>query len=125
MTQVTSQARQKAETKTMSTNYTYFADLAAEAEVPENGILSRTLHNDDHVKVVLFGFAAGQELSAHTAAMSAMLYFVKGDAKVTLGEDVQDVGAGAFAYMPPQLPHAIVATTPVVMLLSMYKQSRE
>ena len=108
----------------MSTNYTYFADLAAEAQVPENGILSRTLHNDDHVKVVLFGFAAGQELSAHTAPMAAMLYFVKGEASVTLGEDVQDAGPGAFAYMPPQLPHAIVAKTPVVMLLSMYKQSR-
>ena len=108
----------------MSTNYTYFADLAAEAQVPENGILSRTLHNDDHVKVVLFGFAAGQELSAHTAPMAAMLFFVKGEARVTLGEDVQDAGPGAFAYMPPQLPHAIVAKTPVVMLLSMYKQSR-
>ena len=124
MTQVTSPGRAKAQTQIMSTNYTFFANLAAEAQVPENGILSRTLHNDDHVKVVLFGFAAGQELSAHTAPMAAMLYFVSGEAKVTLGEDVQETGPGAFVYMPPQLPHGIVAKTPVVMLLSMYKQSR-
>jgi quercetin dioxygenase-like cupin family protein len=114
----------EAHTRIMSTNYTYFANLAAEAQVPENGILSRTLHNDDHVKVVLFGFAAGQELSAHTAPMAAMIYLVSGEATVTLGEDVQEAGPGAFVYMPPQLVHGIVAKTPVVMLLSMYKQSR-
>jgi len=31
-----------------------------------DGILSRTLHNDDAVKVVLFAFSTGQELSEHT-----------------------------------------------------------
>ncbi len=105
--------------------YTLFADLMAEAKVPENGILSRTLHNDDHVKVVLFGFAAGQELSAHTAPMAASLYFVSGEAELTLGEDVSHVRAGAFVHMPPELQHGIVARTPAVMLLSMYKQNRK
>ena len=34
-------------------NYTYFADLAKEVEVPEKGILSRTLYNDDRLKAVV------------------------------------------------------------------------
>jgi len=108
----------------MSDGYKFYANLEAEAQVPANGILSRTLYNDDHVKVVLFGFAEGQELSAHTAPMAASLYFVKGEARLTLGEEGHDVAAGAFVHMPPQLPHGIVARTPAVMLLSMYKQSR-
>jgi len=108
----------------MSDLYTFYASLEAEAQVPANGILSRTLYNDDHVKVVLFGFAEGQELSAHTAPMAASLYFVRGEARLTLGEDGHDVKAGAFVHMPPHLQHGIVARTPVVMLLSMYKQSR-
>jgi quercetin dioxygenase-like cupin family protein len=108
----------------MSDPYTVFPSLEAEANIPENGILSRTLHNDDHVKIVIFGFAPGQELSAHTAPMAASLYFVKGDAQLTLGEDVLNVQAGAFVHMPPQLQHGILARTPVVMLLSMYKQAR-
>jgi len=124
VTQVTSPEPSKAQNQIMSTDYTFFASLAAEAPIPENGILSRTLHNDDHVKVVLFGFAAGQELSAHTAPMAATLYFVSGEAKLTLGNDSQEAAAGTFVYMTPQLPHGIVAKTPVVMLLSMYKQSR-
>ena len=108
----------------MSDSYTFYASLDAEAQVPANGILSRTLYNDDHVKVVLFGFAEGQELSAHTAPMAASLYIVHGEAQLTLGEDVHDAKAGAFVHMPPKLQHGIVARTPVVMLLSMYKESR-
>ena len=108
----------------MNESYSFFANLEAEAQIPENGILSRTLYNDDHVKVLIFGFAAGQELSAHTAPMAASLYFVRGEATLTLGADVRDVKEGSFAYMPPALVHGIVAKTPLVMLLSMYKQSR-
>jgi quercetin dioxygenase-like cupin family protein len=105
-------------------DYKYLADLAAEAQVPENGILSRTLHNDDHLKVVVFGFAPGQELSAHTAPMAASLYFVRGEATLTLGEDTMDAQPGTFVHMPPQLTHGILAKTPTVMLLQMYKQAR-
>ncbi|MGO9255549.1 MAG: cupin domain-containing protein [Bryobacteraceae bacterium] len=108
----------------MSASYTFFPDLLAEAVTPENGILSRTLYNDDHVKVVIFAFAAGQELSAHTAPMAAALHFLAGEATVTLGEDVREVQAGAFVHMPPQLPHAVMARTPMILLLSMYKEAR-
>ncbi|MBS1876186.1 MAG: cupin domain-containing protein [Acidobacteria bacterium] len=105
-------------------SYEYFADLNAEAQIPQNGILSRTLHNDDHVKVIVFGFAPGQELSAHTAPMCASIYIVSGEATLTLGGDSMDAKAGAFVHMPPQLTHGIFAKTPVVMLLQMYKQAR-
>jgi quercetin dioxygenase-like cupin family protein len=101
-----------------------YTNLEAEAPIPENGILSRTLHNDDHVKVLVFGFSEGQELSAHTAPMAASLYFVRGEARLTLGEEAHEVKAGAYIHMPPALTHGILARTPVVMLLAMYKQDR-
>jgi quercetin dioxygenase-like cupin family protein len=105
-------------------NYTFVADLTAEVQIPENGILSRTLHNDDHTKVVIFGFATGQELSAHTAPMAASLYFVRGEAQLTLGEDRREVREGCFVHMPPQLQHGIVARTPVILLLTMHKPAK-
>jgi len=108
----------------MSAACTFYPNLETEAPIPENGILSRTLHNDDHVKLVIFGFAAGQELSAHTAPMAASIQFLRGEAQLTLGEELREVKAGAFVHMPPQLPHGILARTPVVMLLAMYKQAR-
>jgi len=96
-------------------------ELLQEIEIPQRGILSRTLYNDDDVQVVLFGFSAGHELSAHTAPMPASLFFLAGEADLTLGEDQHVVKAGAFAHMPPNLNHAIVAKTPLVMLLIMMK----
>jgi quercetin dioxygenase-like cupin family protein len=69
--------------------------------------------------VILFVFSAGHELSAHTAPMPASLYFLEGEADLTLGADTQAVRAGAFAHMPPHLNHAVVAKTPLVMLLIM------
>ena len=123
MTPVTARPAGEAQNESMS-DYTLYPSLEAEVEIPENGILSRTLYNDDHVKVVIFGFAPGQELSAHTAPMAASLHFVQGEAKLTLGEDVQEVKAGAYVHMTPALQHGILARTPVVMLLTMHKQAR-
>jgi quercetin dioxygenase-like cupin family protein len=105
----------------MTDAYQYFCDLAKEAEPPADGILSRTLFNDDRSKAVIFGFAEGEELSEHTASMSAMLFFVKGEATIGLGGDVHEAQAGAWAHMPAGLKHSIRAKTPLVMLLVLFK----
>ncbi len=103
------------------TTYTHILDLAQEAEPPADGILSRTIYQDDRVKAVLFGFGQGQELSEHTAAKPAMLFFVKGDATVGLGADTQEAQAGTWVHMPAHLKHSIKAKTPVTMLLVLLK----
>jgi quercetin dioxygenase-like cupin family protein len=102
-------------------NYLFVEDLREHSPLPENGILSRTLQADERAKIIQFCFAPGQELSAHTAQVPAMIYFISGDATLTLGTDKREVTAGAFASMPPMLPHAIQAHTEVVMLLVMLK----
>jgi quercetin dioxygenase-like cupin family protein len=103
------------------TTYTHIFDLAKEAEPPANGILSRTVFQDDCIKAVVFGFGQGQELSEHTAAKPAMLFFVKGEASVGLDRDVQEAQAGTWVHMPANLKHSIKAKTPVVMLLVLLK----
>jgi quercetin dioxygenase-like cupin family protein len=101
-----------------------FPDLAKEADVPANGILSRTLYQDDHVKVILFGFAEGQELSAHTAPFKAAVHILEGKATLTLGRDTMEAGPGTWVMMEPKLEHGIKALTQVKMLLTMQKQAR-
>lgn len=105
----------------MSEQYTFIDDLGIHVQVPENGILSRTLQNDDRTKVIVFGFAPGQELSAHTAPYPATLYFVKGEADLKLASDTKSAVAGTFVYMTPNLEHGIRAKTDVVLLLTMVK----
>ena len=105
----------------MTTSYTHFSDLAQEAQPPDKGILSRTLFNDDRLKVVLFGFAPGEELSEHTASMPAVLHFLRGEARLTLGDDALEAGPGTWVHMPKGMRHGIQAKTPVVMLLLLLK----
>ena len=65
----------------------------------------------------MFGFSEGEELSAHSAPTPAILYFLEGEAEVQLGDDKVQVKPGSFVYMPPMLPHGIIARTALRMLL--------
>lgn len=105
----------------MNTEHFFLADITKEVEIPKDGILSRTVYADAQIKVIIFGFDTGQELSKHTASTAAMIHILKGEAHLTLGEASMDVAAGAWAHMPPRLEHAILAKTPLVMLLSIFQ----
>lgn len=96
---------------------TCLADLAAEVEIVDDSTISKTIYEDPGLKVVLFGFATGQELSEHTASVPAVIQLIEGSARVTLGEEVHELGANAWIHMPANLPHSIAALTPVKMLV--------
>jgi len=101
-------------------DYTIIPDMAAEVkELQPGSILSRGLLNTDKVKVTIFGFDAGQELTEHTAAYPAILHFLEGEADLTLGADGYQARAGTWVHMRARLPHSLQARTPVKMLLLM------
>lgn len=100
------------------------ADLATRIQIPADGTLSLTLHQDEHVKIVLFAFAAGQELSEHTASVPAILQQVKGKARWRLGREEVAASAGSWAHMDAHLPHAISAEEPCVLLLTMLRGAK-
>jgi quercetin dioxygenase-like cupin family protein len=102
-------------------DYSVFLDLAKEVQPPEKGILSRTLFNSERLKVVVFGFAQGEELSEHTASMPAVLHVLQGEAKLKLGDDTVDAKPGTWVHMAKDLRHSLQAKTPVVMLLLLLK----
>ena len=105
----------------MSPGYTYIVDLAKEVEPPQDGILTRTLFNDDDVKAVIFGFGQGEELSEHTASMPAVLHFIQGEATLTLGDDTVEARAGTWIHMASGLKHSVKTRTPLIMLLLLLK----
>lgn len=105
----------------MTPDYAFIPDLAARIEVPDEGILSVTVHDDDHMRVVLFGFAPGEELSEHTASQPAVLEFLRGEASLTLGRDAVDVRPGSWVLMRPGLHHSLRAHSHLVMLLTLLK----
>ena len=102
----------------MSIEYTYISDLRDQIlEVQEDSIVSKTLPSQDGIKTILFGFAAGQELSEHTSSRPAILHFLSGEAQLTLGSDLVEAKTGTWVQMPANLPHSILAKTEVKMLL--------
>lgn len=105
----------------MSDKYVYVRDLRDQVDTPKDRPSSQTLINDGKTRVILFGFAAGQELSAHKAPVPVTLTFLKGEAVLTLGADEQEAAEGTLVYMPPHLEHGVKARTDVVMLLTMIK----
>jgi quercetin dioxygenase-like cupin family protein len=60
-------------------------------------------------------------VAEHTASMHAVLHFLQGEAKLTLGDDTVEAKPGTWVHMPSGLKHSIQAKTPVVMLLLLVK----
>jgi len=107
----------------MAAEPTLIPDLRAEVEIPPDGILSRTLFEDHRLKVVLFGFDAGQELSEHTAAVPAVIEVLDGEAEVRLGAAIHHAGPGAWIHLPAGLRHAVRATTRLRLLLVLLREA--
>jgi len=101
--------------------FVFLQDVREIDSQPDRSILSKAIQNDERSKVILFSFAAGQELSAHTAPFPATIYIAKGEATLKLGEEEREATEGTFAYMTANLVHGIRARTDVVMILTMLK----
>ena len=95
--------------------------LAEETRFAPNGIVSRTLLNIANTRAVLFGFAEGQELSEHTSTQHALIQILSGACEFYLAGRPHPMKAGDLLYMPPNLAHAVKATKPFSMLLTLFK----
>jgi quercetin dioxygenase-like cupin family protein len=95
----------------------FIDDLLAEAPIPARGILSQTLSDEDGVRLVVFAFAAGEELSEHTASRPAIVHVLSGEAQLIVHGQAYAAHAGSWLRMSTGTPHAIRATTAAVLAL--------
>ncbi|HEX7100041.1 MAG TPA: cupin domain-containing protein [Acidimicrobiia bacterium] len=98
-----------------------FPDLLTEVEVPENGTLSRVLHQNDRIRLVLFAFDAGQELTEHSSGSAAIVQVLSGHIRFRVGDETHDLEPSSWLYMEAKSPHALVALEPSVMLLTLLR----
>jgi quercetin dioxygenase-like cupin family protein len=96
-------------------------DLMALVEVAEGGIVSKTLVENGHHKLVHFTFAPGQELSEHTASVPAVIHVLSGAGSVHLGDEEHRAQPGSLFYMPAGLRHAVHADGELVFLLTLFR----
>lgn len=104
--------------------HTLITDLPGRAEVPERGTLSRVLHEDGRLRLVLFAFDAGQELTEHTASVPAVLQVVSGRFRVTAGGDTFDMGPDAWLLLDAHEAHSLRAEEPSRLLLTLLRPAQ-
>ncbi len=108
-----------------ATDFTIIPDIEGMiASITPDSIVSRTVYQGPTLRIIVFGFAAGQELSEHTSSKEAVLHFLRGEATVTLGKlaeggETTSAAAGTVIRMRPGLAHSVYADTDTLMLLSM------
>ena len=95
--------------------------LAGAAQSSDHGIVSRTMLDADGIRLTLFTFAAGQELTEHTSSSRALVQILSGACEFTLAGRKTPLRAGDLLHLPPGLPHAVLATEPFAMLLTLIR----
>lgn len=100
-------------------SYKTIEDLRKQIQIPRDGTLSQTVHQDQHVKVVLLGLAGGQELSRHSTTSTAMVQVVQGQVRFTLDGEEKELSVGSWVYMEANVPHAVYARSDAILLLTL------
>lgn len=96
--------------------------LAEATQFSASGIVSRAVLSCDGLRVTLFGFAAGQELTEHTSSSRALIQILSGSSTWTIAGREQVAGAGELLHLPPHTPHAVRAEEPFSMLLTLIRE---
>ena len=97
----------------------HIEDLAALIEVAPESTVSRTVLRADGVRVVLFAFDAGQELSEHTAAVPILLQVLDGRLRIGADGERVELTAGGLIHIGTRVPHEVLALEPSRMVLTM------
>lgn len=94
--------------------------VADSVQQSEAGIVSRTVLQTPELRVVLFAFAEGQELTSHSSRRRALVQILQGSCAFFFAGAWHSLTAGALLHLPPDDPHAVRAVDgPFSMLLTL------
>ncbi len=96
-------------------------DLESMIEYQNDAVVSKTLIKKPTGTVTLFAFDKEQGLSEHTAPFDAMVCLLDGEAEITIAKTSHVVKKGEMIILPANIPHALSASLPFKMLLTMIK----
>lgn len=82
------------------------------------GIVSRAVLTTPALRITLFHFAAGQELSEHTSKARALVQVLTGRCDFSVSGTVHALKPGDLLHLPPGAPHSLTAPEAFSMLLT-------
>jgi len=100
-----------------------FVSTTSQVEIPSGAVVSKVIHRDKDLNVTVFGLDAGEGLTEHQASRVAVVQVMSGRLHFTVDGEELDLAPGSWLHMSPATPHALVATEPTVMLLTLVRPS--
>jgi quercetin dioxygenase-like cupin family protein len=99
--------------------------LAEALPVAAAATTSRTLVDNDRVRVVAFTFDTGEQLTEHTAAMPVVVQLVTGAMRFEVAGEAHHLAPGDCVYLAASEPHSLEALEPSSMTLVMVREPGE
>ncbi|MBI2514168.1 MAG: cupin domain-containing protein [Opitutae bacterium] len=93
------------------------APLALPDRAPDHGIVSQALLTAPGLRVTLFRFAAGQELSEHTSPARVLVQVMAGECEFSVAGQPRTIRPGELLHLPPSAPHAVKAVTELTLMV--------
>lgn len=91
----------------------HFADVNQQAQFAADKMKKNNLFTTERLFCDVYCFEPGQEQTAHSHRGSDKVYYViEGTARISIGSDQRDVGAGTAALAPADIAHAVTNPGP-------------
>lgn len=100
--------------------HTLISAPAGTVAIQPGAVISKVVLRGDGLDVTVFGIDAGEQLTEHQAARSAVVQVLSGRLDFVVDGERLDLVAGSWLHMAPGAPHSLVATEPTVMLLTLF-----
>lgn len=100
-------------------SHTHIGDASAAVAIQPGAVVSKVVYRDEGLNVTVFGFDSGEGLTEHQAGRAAVVQILSGRLRFTADGEELDAGPGFWLHMEAGTPHALVATEPTVMLLTL------
>ena len=97
------------------------SSLADEIAIQPGSTVSKVVVKDGPLRLVLFAFDAGEELTEHTASLPVVIQVIEGSVAVEASGDRAQLCAGGWLFLEANEPHTVVADEPTKMLLTMVR----
>lgn len=99
-------------------------NVAEELPVTASATTSRALIDNDAVRVVMFAFDTGEQLTEHTASVPVVVQLVRGRMRFAVAGREHELRPADCVYLASKEPHALEALEPSLLSLVMVHEDR-
>lgn len=96
------------------------AQLSPRAEIPGDGVRSRTLYAEPAVSVILYALDRGQHVQDRSATRRVLAHVLEGDAEVEVDGQTLRASQGSLFVIPPHRTYRLLAHSPLVLLMYLF-----